>query len=624
MSTGAGAASEAYFTTQLTSNSRYDSQPQVSGDRVVWSGNDGTDGEIFTWTPAGGIVQLTSNGVEDYGPQVSGDRVVWCGDVGTGGEIFTWTPAGGTVRLTTNAYREVIPRVSGDRVAWYRFDGTGEKIFTWTPAGGTVEIPLNGYSGAWPELSGDRIAWICTRGIYSDVLTWTPGSATVQLTSDGHANEELAVSGDRVVWFSTGGPWEIFTWTPTEGTVQITSNGYSDGYPEVSGDRVVWYGYDGADRDIFTWTPADGITQLTANSYQEDHQRVSGDRVVWIGEDGTDYEVFAWTPAGGTVKITSNSREEREPQVSGDRIVWTGNDGTDDEIFTAVAGPVGAFTDVGPDTHYKDAIEDLYARGILSGYPDGTFRPDSPVLRQQFAKMIVRALGYPVSDADICLFTDVQKSLPGSSVDPLDLNYPDHYVAVCAVHGITEGKTATTFAPYDYITRQQLITMVVRAANLPDIPPYYAPPFNAGQFYPSEHYLNARRAAWVGLLNKIEGIGADFDFFSPATRGEVAALLYNLLNRPTPGEEEEAISQAIGLELDLYPNEFSLAQLKVVGSWAGALIINHLNDSDRLELLLQRVGAEWTVVNYGTGHTATDWMADGAPQQLAEWLEAVW
>ena len=57
-----------------------------------------------------------------------------------------------------------------------------------------------------------------------------------------------------------------------------------------------------------------------------------------------------------------------------------GNDGTDDEIFTAVAGPIGAFTDVSPDTHYKDAIEDLYARGIVSGYPDGTFRPESPVL----------------------------------------------------------------------------------------------------------------------------------------------------------------------------------------------------------------------------------------------------
>jgi len=520
-STGAMAASEAYFTTQLTSNIGYDSQPQVSGDRVVWSGSDGTDGEIFTWTPAGGIVQLTSNGVEDYDPQVSDDRVVWCGDVGTDGEIFTWTPAGGTVRLTANTYREVIPRVSGDRVAWYRFDGTGERIFTWTPAGGTVEIPLNGYSGAWPELSGDRIAWIGMRGINSDVLTWTPGSATAQLTSDGRANEELAVSGDRVVWFSTGGLWEIFTWTPTEGTVQITSNGYSDGYPEVSGDRVAWYGYDGDDRDIFTWTPADGITQLTANSYQEDHQHVSGDRVVWIGKDSTDYEVFAWTPAGGTVKITSNSREEREPQVSGDRIVWTGNDGTDDEIFTAVAGPIGAFTDVGPDTHYKDAIEDLYARGIVSGYPDGTFCPESPVLRQQFAKMIVLTLGLPTSESDTSPFDDVDASGPG-------ILYPDHYVAVCARAGITVGTGPGAFSPWNEISRAQFITMVGRAAALPDPPLGYSPPFSN---FSDTHFPWARRAVYAGLLQGVRGVGPTWDFWAPATRGEVSAILYNLLHR---------------------------------------------------------------------------------------------
>ena len=574
--------------------------------------------------PADGIVQLTSNGVEDYDPQVSGDRVVWCSDVDTASEIFTWTPADGIVQLTANTYREVIPRVSGDRVAWYGVDDTGEKVFTWTPAEGTVEVPLNGYNGGWPELSDDRIAWISTRGINSDVLTWTPGGAIAQLTSDGRAGEKLAVSGDRVVWFSSGNLEEIFTWTPTEGTAQITSNGDVDGYPEVSGDRVVWYGYDGADRDIFTWSPADGVTQLTANSSQEDHQHVSGDRVVWIGKEGADYEVFAWTPAGGTVQITLNSGEEKEPQVSGNRIVWTGNDGTDDEIFTAVAGPTGAFTDVGPDTRYKDAIEDLYARGIVSGHLDGTFRPDSPVLRQQFAKMIVRALGYPVSDADVCLFTDVQKSLPGSSVDPLDLNYPDHYIAVCANHGITEGKTVTTFAPYADITRQQLITMIVRAAHVPDIPPYYLPAFGSGQFYPSEHYFNARKADWVGLLNKMEALGPDFDFFLPATRGEVAALLYNLLNRPTPGEEEEGVSQAIERDFSLYPNEFSLAQLKVVGPWAGALIISHLSDPVRLQLLLQRVGTEWTVFSYGTGYTIPEWMALGAPQELAEWLQMAW
>jgi hypothetical protein len=427
----------------------------------------------------------------------------------------------------------------------------------------------------------------------------------------------LALSGDRVAWFSAGGPWEIFTWTPAEGTVQITSNGYSDGYPEVSGDRVVWHGHDGADRDIFTWTPAGGVSQLTANSYQEDRQHVSGDRVVWIGKDGGDYEVFAWTPANGTIALTSNGREDGQPQVSGDRVVWVGNDGTDDEIFTAVAGPAGTFADVGPDTRYRHAIEDLSDRGIVCGYLDGTFRPGSPVSRQQFAKMIAKTLGLTAPDV-LIPFVDIPAL---SETDP---GYPGVYIGLCWMHGIVLGRDSTHFAPYDNITRQQLITMVARAANLPDIPPYYAPPFVPGQFYPREHYLNARRADWAGLLNQVRGLGSDFDFFAPATRGECAQLLYNLLNRPAPGEEAEAISESIGSELALYPNEFSLAQLKVAGSWAGALIVNHLNDSDRLELLLQQVETGWMVVDYGTGQTAAEWMADGAPQELADWLETIW
>jgi hypothetical protein len=102
-------------------------------------------------------------------------------------------------------------------------------------------------------------------------------------------------------------------------------------------------------------------------------------------------------------------------------------------------------------------------------------------------------------------------------------------VAVCAAHGITQGKTATTFAPYDNITRQQLISMVVRAAALPEPPADYAPSFLPGQFYPEDHYLNARKAAYAGLLEGLQGVGPSYDFFAASTRGECAQLLYNLL-----------------------------------------------------------------------------------------------
>jgi hypothetical protein len=160
---------------------------------------------------------------------------------------------------------------------------------------------------------------------------------------------------------------------------------------------------------------------------------------------------------------------------------------------------------------------------VIGGFPDGTFKPERQVSRQQFAKMIVLALGYPVSLADSSPFRDVASNLDAN--DPL---YPNHYVAVCAAHSITQGKRPGEFAPYDNMTRAQLITMVARAANLPGPPAGFAPVF--ADFSP-DHYPWARKAASAGLLNGLTGMGPGYDFFAPATRGEVCVLLYNLLHR---------------------------------------------------------------------------------------------
>lgn len=188
-----------------------------------------------------------------------------------------------------------------------------------------------------------------------------------------------------------------------------------------------------------------------------------------------------------------------------------------------ILGAVLQFSDLASSSPYFEQIADLFAREIISGFGDGTFKADSPVTRQQFAKMIVKTMGYPVSEADVCPFVDVPSS--DSLIEPL---YPDHYVAVCAARGITVGKTPTEFAPTGSITRAQLITMVARAANLAEPPQDYSPPF--GQF-DNTHYPFARQAAHAGLLTGLQGIGPDYDFFSPATRGEVCVVLFNLLHR---------------------------------------------------------------------------------------------
>ncbi|MBN1630090.1 MAG: S-layer homology domain-containing protein [Thermoleophilia bacterium] len=180
------------------------------------------------------------------------------------------------------------------------------------------------------------------------------------------------------------------------------------------------------------------------------------------------------------------------------------------------------FSDVA-GSPYEAAIDDLTGRGIIAGFDDGTFRAEAAVSRQQFAKMIVKALAITVTGSEVCPFADV---VAETASDPL---YPAKYIAVCAQRGITQGKTATTFEPYKTITREQLITMIARAAALADPPADYVPDFESGQFSLEQHYSNARKAAYGGLLEGLQGLGPSYGFRGPATRGECAQVLHNLL-----------------------------------------------------------------------------------------------
>lgn len=183
-------------------------------------------------------------------------------------------------------------------------------------------------------------------------------------------------------------------------------------------------------------------------------------------------------------------------------------------------GTSALFSDVPEWYWYAVQINDMATRGVVEGYGDGRFGPLELVKRQQFAKMVVLAMGYPVSEANVCPFDDVDK--------PSDNPYPDNYIAVAAERGITVGVAPGKFAPWDSISRAQLVTMVARAADLGDPPADYTPAF--GNFSDT-HYPWARRAAYAGLLSELVGMGPDYDFWAPATRAEVCVVLYNLLHR---------------------------------------------------------------------------------------------
>lgn len=197
------------------------------------------------------------------------------------------------------------------------------------------------------------------------------------------------------------------------------------------------------------------------------------------------------------------------------------------------------FLDVKLGHYYYEPIQGLGEAGVIDGYPaEGgkEYRPDNRLWRAQFAKMILGVLQVPVNEDDwqdsAPPFTDLGPDLP-------DVLYPHEYVAKAAALGITNGVTATNFAPYNDITRAQLVTMVVRAAYalkpgaMVDLPVGYTGTLTG--FASPDHTLNMRAAEHNGLLTHLQGFGPSWNPWAPATRAEAAQIMWNLYHtQPKP------------------------------------------------------------------------------------------
>ncbi|KAI7261476.1 hypothetical protein KC345_g9732 [Hortaea werneckii] len=65
------------------------------------------------------------------------------------------------------------------------------------------------------------------------------------------------------------------------------------------------------------------------------------------------------------------------------------------------AGEMKAFTDVSPDNWAAHAVQRWSQSGVISGYGDGSFRPENQVTRAEFAAIINRVFGYKETAASL-------------------------------------------------------------------------------------------------------------------------------------------------------------------------------------------------------------------------------
>ena len=108
------------------------------------------------------------------------------------------------------------------------------------------------------------------------------------------------------------------------------------------------------------------------------------------------------------------------------------------------------FSDISADKWYNNAVSTLCNMGVIGGYADGTFRPDAPISRAEFAKIAV-SFTQNNGSAVYNYFTDVKTT---------DWFAP--YVTAAKDAGLIEGYSDGSFKPESKITRAEACAIVNR------------------------------------------------------------------------------------------------------------------------------------------------------------------
>jgi hypothetical protein len=177
-----------------------------------------------------------------------------------------------------------------------------------------------------------------------------------------------------------------------------------------------------------------------------------------------------------------------------------------------------AFSDVSASYWGYDAISSLSSKGIVSGYPDGTFLPDASITRAEFATMLAKALRLN-TNGTTGTFTDVTAGAwyYGS-------------VNATASAGLVSGPGDNLFAPTAPVYREQMAVMVAKALG------NKAPATNGTELNAFSDKSAVSSWAVSGMDEAVEaGIvsGMTADTLVPlanATRVQAAAMIYQLLH----------------------------------------------------------------------------------------------
>lgn len=108
------------------------------------------------------------------------------------------------------------------------------------------------------------------------------------------------------------------------------------------------------------------------------------------------------------------------------------------------------FIDIDDNAWYRDYVCRLADNGCISGYDNGTFKPENPITRAEFAVIIGKFVG--MEPETLSKFSDVSPT-----------HWAAKYIDPMALNGLLEGYDDGTFKPDNTITRAEAVTMINKA-----------------------------------------------------------------------------------------------------------------------------------------------------------------
>ena len=199
--------------------------------------------------------------------------------------------------------------------------------------------------------------------------------------------------------------------------------------------------------------------------------------------------------------------------------------------LATVAFAANSFTDIS-NSKNKEAIETLYELGVIDGYSKTKFGPKLTLSRAEACAVMVRALYGDKTVYWTNSFTDV----------PARAWYAP-YVDVAVYYDIMHGHSATTFAPDEDITYDQMATLVLNALG-----------YNAPQLSGTWPENVERIANILGLYDNTSRfvLGSD-----AITREDACQMLYNALDcsvveyvRGRIVETDQTLYEAMGFDYE--------------------------------------------------------------------------